>query len=48
MMQLALPELDAGSAVDRKLIDAFLANDIHPVLARCSELRPSVDIAILQ
>lgn len=48
MMQLALPQLDAGNAVDRRLIDAFLANDIHPVLARCSELRPSVDIAILQ
>ena len=26
---------------------AFEANDIHGALAKCSELRPPVDIAIL-
>jgi ketol-acid reductoisomerase len=48
MMQLALPRLDAGEAADPALIEAFKSNDIHGALARCSELRPSVDIAILE
>jgi ketol-acid reductoisomerase len=48
MMQLALPKLDGGSPADAEMITAFKENDIHGVLAKCAELRPSVDIAILE
>jgi ketol-acid reductoisomerase len=48
MMQLALPRLDRGEPADPALIESFRTNTIHPVLAKCSELRPSVDIAILE
>jgi ketol-acid reductoisomerase len=48
MMQLALPKLDADEPADPGMITAFKENTIHGVLAKCSELRPSVDIAILE
>jgi ketol-acid reductoisomerase len=48
LMQLALPRIARGDAPDAGLIDAFERNPIHQVLAKCSELRPPVDIAILQ
>ena len=47
MMQLAFPRIESGVAADPALISAFEANPIHDVLARCSELRPAVDIAVL-
>jgi ketol-acid reductoisomerase len=48
MMQLALPRIERGEAADDGLMRAFEENDIHQVLAKCSELRPPVDIAILE
>ena len=48
LMQQAFPALDAGAAPDDSLFTAFLENDIHGVLAKCSEYRPTVDIAILE
>jgi ketol-acid reductoisomerase len=45
LMQLALPKLDEPA--DQSLIEAFETNVIHSVLAKCSEFRPPVDIAIL-
>jgi ketol-acid reductoisomerase len=48
LAQLAVPKLNAGEPANTGLIDAFRNNDIHEVLAKCSELRPSVDIAILE
>ena len=47
MMQLAFPRIETGTAADAALIASFEANPIHEVLARCSELRPAVDIAVL-
>ena len=47
LMQNVLPKLDRGDPADAELIRAFETNDIHPALAKCSELRPPVDIAIL-
>ncbi len=47
LMQLALPKLDRGDPADPELLRAFETNDIHQALAKCSELRPPVDIAIL-
>jgi ketol-acid reductoisomerase len=47
-MEQTFPALDGGVASDKSLIDAFLQNDIHGVLAKCSEYRPTVDIAILE
>jgi ketol-acid reductoisomerase len=48
LMQLALPRIERGEAADPGLLAEFEANPIHQVLARCSELRPPVDIAILE
>jgi ketol-acid reductoisomerase len=48
LSQQALPAIDAGAPVDEKLFQAFLANDIHAALARCSGFRPPVDIAVLE
>jgi ketol-acid reductoisomerase len=47
LTQQALPLIDSGAPADPQLLDAFLANDIHGVMATCSEFRPSVDISIL-
>jgi ketol-acid reductoisomerase len=46
LSQQALTALDGSAESDEQLFNAFLENDIHPVLARCSELRPPVDISI--
>jgi ketol-acid reductoisomerase len=46
-MQQALPRISRGEAADSALIAAFEKNAIHGVLAKCSELRPPVDISIL-
>jgi ketol-acid reductoisomerase len=45
LMQLAMPNLDQPA--DQSLIESFENNVIHGVLAKCSEFRPPVDIAIL-
>jgi ketol-acid reductoisomerase len=47
LTQQALPLIDRGAAADEQLIDAFLSNDMHQVLATCSEFRPPVDISIV-
>ncbi|MDZ7728290.1 MAG: ketol-acid reductoisomerase [Dehalococcoidia bacterium] len=46
--QLAIPTLDEGASPDPAVVQAFRDNSIHEVLGRCAELRPSVDIAILE
>lgn len=48
LSQQAFPALERGKQTDETLIDAFLTNDIHEVLAKCSEFRPPVDIAVLE
>jgi ketol-acid reductoisomerase len=45
--QLTLPALDRGEPADPTLVESFLNNPIHDVLAKCAELRPPVDIAVL-
>jgi ketol-acid reductoisomerase len=45
--QLTLPALERGEPADEQLFERFLRNDIHEVLAKCAELRPPVDIAVL-
>ncbi|HVZ75201.1 MAG TPA: ketol-acid reductoisomerase [Polyangia bacterium] len=44
--QLAFTAVDEGKAGDASLLEKFKKNPIHDVLAVCSELRPSVDIAV--
>ncbi len=48
LTQQAFPLIDANGTPDDSLFQAFLDNDIHEALARCSEFRPSVDIAVLE
>jgi ketol-acid reductoisomerase len=45
--QQALTAIDEGTQVNEELFDNFVHSDIHQVLAVCSELRPSVDIALV-
>ena len=47
LTQQALPRSTRGAAEDEHLFDAFLNNEMHAVLATCSEFRPPVDISIL-
>ncbi len=47
MRQLAFTALDEGVQVDEDQFDSFINNDIHQVLAVCSELRPSVDVSVM-
>ncbi len=39
-------DLDEGRALDQKLVPAFKTHAIHPVLAACAKLRPTVDIFV--
>jgi ketol-acid reductoisomerase len=48
LTQQAFVALDRGDPANPDLIDAFERHDIHPALAKCSELRPPVDIALLE
>lgn len=48
LTQQAFTALDRGAPADEQLIDAFVNNDIHQVLAKCAELRPPVDIAVIE
>lgn len=45
--QLTFPALDSGVPADESLFEQFLRNDIHDVLVKCAELRPPVDIAVI-
>jgi ketol-acid reductoisomerase len=47
LTQLSFTALDRGVPVDEELFERFLNNEIHAVLAKCAELRPPVDIAVL-
>jgi ketol-acid reductoisomerase len=47
LMQNAIPKIARKEPADEDLLRAFETNDIHGALAKCSELRPAVDIAIL-
>jgi ketol-acid reductoisomerase len=46
--QLTFPALERDATADSALIGRLVNNEIHQVLAKCSELRPPVDIAILE
>jgi len=48
LTQQAFTTLDRGAPTDERLMAAFAGNEIHQVLAKCAELRPPVDIAILE
>ncbi len=47
LRQVTFPALRRGALADEKLFDKFLKNDIHPALAVCAELRPPVNIAVV-
>ncbi len=47
LSQQTFTALDQGTQVDEGLFDNFMHSDIHQVLAVCSELRPSVDISVV-
>jgi len=45
--QQAFPLLARGAQPDEALFDRFLHNDIHQVLSICAELRPPMNIAVV-
>jgi ketol-acid reductoisomerase len=45
--QLTFPAVDRKEPANETLFQQFLDNDIHGALAKCSEFRPPVDIAVL-
>ena len=47
LTQQAFTALDKGAEADAGLMEQFRQNLIHDALAKCSELRPPVDIAVL-
>ncbi len=47
LRQLTFPALRRGLPPDQALFDKFLKNEIHPVLAKCADLRPAVNIAVV-
>jgi ketol-acid reductoisomerase len=47
LTQQAFTALDRDAPVDEELVKSLLTNPIHQVLAVCSELRPPVDISIV-
>jgi ketol-acid reductoisomerase len=44
--QQAFADIDAKKPVDKKLVEAFKTHAVHPVLAACARLRPTVDIFV--
>jgi ketol-acid reductoisomerase len=48
LTQQTFTALDEGAPADETLFQRFLDNDIHQVLAVCAELRPPVDISIVE
>jgi ketol-acid reductoisomerase len=47
LTQQVLVVLDEGNEINASIFDAFLNNDIHEVLAVCAQLRPPVNIAVI-
>ena len=47
LKQQAYADLDSGNEVNEELFDKFVNSDIHQVLKVCSDLRPSVDISVV-
>ena len=47
LTQLAFTAFDQGGGADAELIEQFRRNPIQDALAKCAELRPPVDIAVL-
>ena len=48
LTQQAFTALDNQAPIDEQLFQQFLQSDIHQVLAVCAELRPPVDISIVE
>lgn len=46
--QEVLPVLDSHPMTDEDLIEQFLNNPVHPVLAQCALLRPPIDISVVE
>jgi ketol-acid reductoisomerase len=47
LKQQAFPAIDESAGKGQTPFDKFLSSNIHEVLKVCSELRPSVDIAVV-
>lgn len=47
LKQQAFPAIDQNSAKDNTPFDKFMTSNVHEVLQVCSEMRPSVDIAVV-
>ncbi|MBT5953316.1 ketol-acid reductoisomerase [bacterium] len=47
LAQQAYPELESNGKVNKELVDAFKSHKIHDIMKVCCELRPSVDIAVV-
>lgn len=48
LTQQAYVAIDNGEALDGGVFDRFLAHEVHDSLATCAELRPSVDISLVE
>lgn len=48
LTQQAYVAIDKGEALDDSVFDRFLAHEVHDSLATCAELRPSVDISLVE
>ena len=48
LTQQAYVAIDNGDATDDGIFDRFLAHEVHDSLATCAELRPSVDISLVE
>ena len=46
LTQQAFVAIDNGETLDEGIFAAFLEHEIHPALATCAELRPSVDVSL--
>lgn len=46
LTQRAYTSIDNNDSLNTKLMDDFLNHNIHPAIAECAKLRPSVDIAL--
>lgn len=46
LTQRAYTAIDDGNVLDGKHMDEFVNHKIHPAIAECAKLRPSVDIAL--
>ncbi|HEX2951901.1 MAG TPA: ketol-acid reductoisomerase [Armatimonadota bacterium] len=46
LSQVAYAEVDENAAVRSELLTKFVQHDVHPAMAVCATLRPSVDISL--